>query len=149
MKQKDRFRYAEKWLYGYMKNMACLEILMEDLQVKLSGSDVHAQSYQSPFGGSGEPSSPVHSYFVNIETLQERIKYLERWTAPITRLIADLNSSYTLSGSKNVDLLHILNLMYFGENQPKEIMIELKIPKRTFTRRRRELVRIAIDYLGL
>ena len=149
MKQKDKFRYAEKWLYGYMKNMACLEILRGDLELKLSGSDVHAQNYQTPFGFSGEPSSPVHSYIVSIETLEARIKHLERWTKPITKLIADLNNPYTLSGSKNTDLLQILNLMYFGENPPKEVMTELKIPDRTFTRRRRELVRIAIDYLGL
>ena len=149
MKQKDKFRYAEKWLYGYMKNMACLEILRGDLAVKLSGSDVHAQSYQSPFGFSGEPSSPVHSYFVSIEALEFRISHLERWTKPITKLQADLNNPYTLSGSKNTDLLQILNLMYFGENSPKKVMTELKISDRTFTRRRRELVRIAIDYLGL
>lgn len=149
MKQKDKFRYAEKWLYGYMKNIACLETLKGDLQLKQSGSDVHAQNYQNPFGHSGEPSSPVHSYYVSIETLKERIKYLERWTEPIGKLLSDLNSPYTLSGSKNADLLQILKLMYFGENQPKKVMTELKIPKRTFTRRREELVKIAIDYLGL
>ena len=149
LKQKDRFRYAEKWLYGYTKNMACLEILRRDLQVKRSGSDVHAQNYQSPYGFSGEPSSPVYSYLVSIETLEERIKYLERWTSPITKLIADLKGPYTLSGSKNTDLLQILTLMYFGENPPKQVMVELRIPDRTFTRRRRELVRIVIDYLGL
>ena len=132
-----------------MKNMACLEILRGDLELKLSGSDVHAQNYQNPFGSSREPSSPVYSYFVSIETLESRIKHLERWTKPITKLIADLNNPYTLSGSKNADLLQILNLMYLGENPPKEVMSELKIPDRTFTRRRRELVRIAIDYLGL
>ncbi len=129
--------------------MACLEILSGDLQIKRSGSDVHAQSYQNPFSFSGEPSSPVHSYVVSIEILESRIRHLERWTKPITKLIADLNSPYALSGSKNTDLLQILNLMYFGENPPKEVMNELKIPDRTFTRRRRELVRIAIDYLGL
>ena len=149
LKQKDRFRYAEKWLYGYKKNIACLEILRGDLQIKESGSDVHAQNYQSQFGVSGEPSSPVHSYLVSIETLRERIRYLERWTIPITKLIADLNSPYTLTGSRNVDLLQVLNFMYFGENPPKEVMNKLKIPDRTFTRRRRELVRVAIDYLGL
>ena len=149
MKQKDKFRYAEKWLYEYMKNMACLEILRGDLELKLSGSDVHAQNYQNPFGFSGEPSSPVHSYLMSIETLETRIKHLERWTNPITKLVADLNNPYTLSGSKNTDLLKILNFMYFGENPPKQVMSELKISDRTFTRRRRELVRIAIDYLGL
>ena len=132
-----------------MKNMACLEILRGDLQVQKAGNDVHAQNYQNQFCFSGEPSSPVHSYFVSIETLEERIKYLERWTAPISKMIADLNNPYTLSSSKNTDLLQILNFMYFGDNSPHEVMIELNITKRTFFRRRYELVCIAIDYLGL
>ena len=149
MKHKDRFRYAEKWLYGYTKNLACLDTLRGDLQIYRVGSDVHAQNYSNPFSSLGEPSSPVHSYVVSMETLEERIKYLERWTNPITRLINDLNSSYSLTGSKNTDLLQILNLMYIGENPPKQVKDELKISDRTFTRRRRDLVKIAIGYLGL
>ena len=129
--------------------MACLDTLRGDLQVYRAGSDVHAQSYNKPFGFSGEPSSPVHSYVVSLETLEERIKYLERWTKPISRLINDLNSSYSLTGSRNTDLLQILKLMYLGETPPKKVMNELKLPRRTFTRRRQELVRITIDYLGL
>ena len=142
MKHKDKFRYAEKWLY-------CLDTLRGDLQIYRVGSDVHAQNYSNPFSSLGEPSSPVHSYVVSMETLEERIKYLERWTKPITRLINDLNSSYSLTGSKNTDLLQILNLMYIGENPPKQVKDELKISDRTFTRRRRDLVKIAIGYLGL
>ena len=149
MKQKDKFRYAEKCLYNYKPNLACLEVLRGDLQIKRSGSDVHAQNYQSTFGFSGEPSSPVYSHVVSIETLEEKIRHIERWTNPITKLIADLNNPYTLAGSKNIDLLHLLNFMYFGENTPKEVMNELKISNRTFTRRRKELVNITIDYLGL
>ena len=149
LKQKDRFRYAEKWLYGYTKNLACLDTLRGDLQIYRAGSDVHAQNYGNPLGFSGEPSSPVHAYVVSMETLEERIKYLERWTAPITRLINDLNGTYSLTGSKNTDLLQILKLMYIGENPPKQIKDELKISDRTFTRRRRDLVKVAIGYLGL
>ncbi len=139
MKQKDKFRYAEKCLYNYKPNLACLEVLRGDLQIKRSGSDVHAQNYQSTFGFSGEPSSPVYSHVVSIETLEERIKYLERLTNPISKLINDLND----------DFLQILKLMYFEDNTQKKVMIELNIPKRTFLRRREKLVNLAIIYLGL
>lgn len=149
MKQKDKFRYAEKCLYGFKKNLACLEILKGDLKIKRTGTDVHAQNYQAVFNSSGEPSNPVYSHVVSIETLEERIKVLERWTKPIAQMIADLNNQYVLSGSRNADILQILNLMYFGENVPKKVMDELKITRRTFTRRRQELVRITISYLGL
>ena len=149
MKQKDRFRCAEKYLYEYMKNVACLKVLRDDLQIKRAGSDVKAQNYQSPFGFTGEPSNPVYTHVVSIETLEERIKQLERWTKPIAQMIADLNNQYALSGSKNADLVQILELMYFGSNRPEVVIDKLQIARRTFTRRRHELVHLTVDYLGL
>ena len=149
MTEREKFRYAEKCLYGYKRNMACLDILRQDLKLERAGNDVHAQNYQLTFGFSGEPSSPVQKYVEKLETLERRIKYLERWTVPISRLLKDLNSSYSLTGSKNADLLQIVKLMYMGETQAKRVKIELKLSERTFTRRRRELVRLAIGYLGL
>ena len=139
MKQKDKFRYAEKCLYNYKPNLACLEVLRGDLQIKRSGSDVHAQNYQSVFGFSGEPSSPVYSHVVSIETLEERIKYLERLTNPISKLINDLTD----------DFLQILKLMYFEDNTQKKVMIKLNIPRSTFIRKRYKLVSLTINYLGL
>ena len=149
MKEKDKFRYAEKCLYGYVKNQACLKILRDDLKIKRAGNDVHAQNYEKILDFTGEPSSPVHSYVVSIETLELRIQLLERRTKPITKLKEDLNGTEILEGSKKTDLLQILQLMYFGENQPKQVMAELKLSRRTFARRRNMLVRLTIEYLGL
>ena len=149
MKEKDKFRYAEKCMYKYMKNLACLKILKDDLKIQRAGNDVHAQNYESAGGLTGEPSSPVHSYVVSVETLECRIRYLERQTKPITNLLEDLNSTEMLDGSKKANMMQILTLMYFGENKPKQVIEELKMPKRTFTRRRNELVHLAIAYLGL
>ena len=145
MKEKDKFRYAEKCLYGYMKNMACLKILRDDLKIQREGNDVHAQNYERTLDFTGEPSSPVHSYVVSLETLETRIKYLERLTKPITKLVEDLDGD----SPKKADMKKILELMYFRENQPKQVMAEMKMPKRTFTRRREALVRLAIEYLGV
>ena len=145
MKEKDKFRYAEKCLYGYKRNIACLKILREDLKIQRAGNDVHAQNYEMTLDFTGEPSSPVHSYVVGIETLESRIQLLERRTKPITKLMEDLNGD----NPKKADMKQILELMYFRGNQPKQVMTELKVSRRTFARRRNMLVRLTIDYLGL
>ena len=145
MREKDKFRYAEKCLYGYKRNIACLKILREDLKIQRAGNDVHAQNYEMTLDFTGEPSSPVHSYVVGIETLELRIQRLERLTKPITKLMEWLNDD----NPKKADMKKILELMYFKENQPKQVMTELKVSRRTFARRRNMLVRLTIDYLGL
>lgn len=149
MKEKDKFRYAEKCLYGYKQNMACLKVLREDLRVEEAGSDVHAQNYQYTFGFTGEPSNPVEARQIKIENIQGRIRMLERCTNPITALIADLTSPNVLNGSNNAAMMDIMRLLYFGGNTPDAIIDELNIARRTFFKRRRALVYTTITYLAL
>ena len=149
MKQKDKFRYAEKCLYEYKRNMACLEILREDLRVERAGSDVHVQNYQYTIDFNGIHSNPVQARMIKIEQLEERIRKLERWTKPITQLEKDLTSAESLDTSRNKELYEVMKLMYFGKNPPDAIIEELKIARRTFYNRRRELVYTAISYLAL
>lgn len=149
MKEKDKFRYAEKCLYGYKRNMACLKVLREDLQVEEAGTDVHAQNYQYTFGFTGEPSNPVEARQIKIESIQKRIRVLERYTEPITALIGDLTSSNVLNGSNNAAMMDIMRLLYFGGNMPDAIIEELNIARSTFFKRRRALVCTAIAYLAL
>ncbi|MBR0074266.1 MAG: hypothetical protein IJP96_00745 [Synergistaceae bacterium] len=148
MKQKDKFRYAEKCLYEYKRNLAGLEILREDLRV-VKSSDVHAQNYQLVFGFGGQPSNPEEAKLMKIESIEHKIQTLERTTIPITKMINDLNSPENLKGSNNEILFNILKLMYFGGNTPGIIIEKLNIAKRTFTRKRTELVFLTIDYLVL
>ena len=82
---------------------------------------------------------------MGIETLELRIQRLERLTKPITKLMEGLNDD----NPKKADMKKILELMYFRGNQPKQVMTELKVSRRTFARRRNMLVRLTIDYLGL
>lgn len=147
--EKNKFRSAEKWLYGYKRNMAGLKVLREDLRVAQAGLDVHAQNYQYTFNHNGEVSSPVHARVERIESLETRIMWLERYTTPITQLIEDLTAPEVLEYSENKALMDILRLMYFGKNPPEMIIDELKIARRTFFKRRRELVNMAISYLAL
>ena len=148
MQEKNKFRYAEKCLYEYKRNIAALDVLREDLRVEKVGTDVHAQSYQLNFGFCGEPSNPVESRLIKIENLENKIRILERYTKPVTQLMTDLNAPENLIGSENKLLLDILKLLYFGKNTVEAILDELHIARRTFTRKRRDLVLLTADYLA-
>ena len=149
LKPTEKFRYAEKCLYDYKRNIACLKVLQEDLRVERAGCDVHAQNYQYAINFTGDPSNPVQARVMRIEMLEERIRQLERVTKPITLLMENLKAPEVLNGSDNEILSEILRLMYFGKNPPDVIISELKIARRTFFNSLRELVFTAISYLGI
>lgn len=150
MKQKDAFRFTEKCLYDYKANLACIQVLKEDLKIEEEeGSSVHAQNYQLTFGFSGEPSDPVHDRIVKLEGLRERIKMLERWTKPITQLLKDLDAPENLDDSDNKIMLEIFKFMYIGKNKIKTVADELNLSDRVFARLRRKLVYTAASYLGV
>ena len=138
MQEKNKYRYTEKCLYEYKRNLSAINVLREDLRVERAGTDVHVQNYQLSFGFNGEP-----------DTLTERIQRLERYTQPVTQLIADLNAPENLKNSENKMLLDILKLLYFGKNTVEDILYEMHIGRRTFTRKRRQLVLMALGYLAL
>ena len=87
MNKSDKFRFAEKCLYEYKRNLACLEVLRDDLRVAQAGLDVRAQNYQYTFNLGGEVSDPVSARLIKIEQLEERISKLERLTKPITTVV--------------------------------------------------------------
>ena len=148
MKERDKFRYVEKCLYEYKRNVAGLKVLREDLRVLQAGLDVHAQSYQLTFGFEGEVSNPVHARLVKIENVEERIRKLERVVQPIKQLIEDITAPEVLEYSDNKGLVEILRLVYFGRNPIDAVIEELKIARRTFFKRRRELVNMTVSYLA-
>jgi len=148
MQENNKFRRAEKYLYEYKRNLAAIEILTEDLRVERASCDVHAQNYQLAFGFNSEPSNPPEARVVKLESLENKITMLERYTKPITHLIDDLSTSDNLQGSDNKLLLDILKLLYFGKNTVEAILDELCIARRTFSRKRRDLVLMAAQYLA-
>lgn len=147
-KERDMFKYAEKCLYDYPRNMACLEVLRGDLQLEHSGSDVHAQNYQAPLTFSGLPTNPIEARQMRIERLEERIRQLERCTKPISRLIEDLKAPYVHEGSEKAELLPLIELYYFGVNSSTYIMSELHIGRQSLYNRRRMLVKMLMRYMG-
>ena len=86
---------------------------------------------------------------VEERVIKERIQKLERCTNPITQLITDLNAPENLKYSDNKTLFNILKLLYFGKNTVADIRDELNLGRRTFARKRRELVIMACGYLAL
>lgn len=149
MRERDKFRYAERCLYDYKRNVAGLKVLREDLRVMRSGLDVQAQNYQYKLEFTGTVSDPVQARLLKIETIEERIRQLERYTLPIGQLIEDITAPEVLEYSENKSLMGILRLLYFGKNPPDAVMEELKLGRRTFYRQRRELVNMTASYLAL
>ena len=149
MQEKNKFRHAEKCLYEYRRNLSAINVLREDLRVERAGTDVHVQNYQLSFGFAGEPSNPVEARMIKIQNIEERIQKLERYTKPVTQLIDDLNAPENLKHSENKMLLDILRLLYFGKNTVEDILYEMHLSQSTFTRKRRQLVFMALGYLAL
>ena len=124
MEQKSPFRFAERCLYNYQLNLSKIETLRERLE-SLRGSVVKAQSYEPAFSG-GEVSRPVEARAVKICDLEDQIAYCERCTAPITRLIADLEEEYDLDASPNRNLLTLLRLRYFAKGLGRRLRVSSK-----------------------
>ena len=145
MTKREQFRYTEKCLYDYQKNLNVLEIIERDLEIARASLDVKAQNYEQTTGINSH-SDPVAMRLERIENLEFKQMRLERLTIPITKMMTELKMN-ALEGSNNWLLLEILRLMYFGKNPPREICEELKISDRTFSRKRQILVITAIDYM--
>ena len=144
----DMFKYAEKCLYEYKRNLAALEILRQELQSERSSTDVHGQNYKDALSFTGTPSNPVLSRLLKIERIECRIKLLTQYTEPVTRLIADLKAPYVLEGSAKAELYTLMELYYFGQNGVGVISDELHMSRQTMYNRRRELIKMLMSYMG-
>ena len=142
------FRFAERCLYDYKANVARLEVLRTDLRVLDAASSMKAQNYDGT-PGSGYPSDSVSGRLQRIERVEEDILHLERRTLPIRRLYDDLRENYVLTDSPKMILRGILELFYFGENTREATAEELGLSRASFFRKKEELVRLSIRYLGL
>ena len=145
----DEFRLTEKILYDYPKNSARLKVLTEDLRVLRISTDVKAQSYDKPPCDPLGHSDPVMSYVIKLETLEEKIKELERITEPIKSLVDYLNAPYILENSDKNMLKKILDFYYFGGNTQTDVLKELHVSRTQLYKNRLDLVELAGVYLGI
>lgn len=142
------FRFAERCLYDYKANVARLEAMRTNLRVLDAASSVKGQNYDG-IPGSGYPSDSVSGRLQRIEKVEEDILHIERRTLPIRRLYDDLRENYVLEDSSKMVLRGILELFYFGENTWQATAHELGLGRASFFRKKEELVRLSIRYLGL
>lgn len=139
----ESYKYVEKCLYEYQKNLSRLNTLELDLNVLRSNGDVHAQNYDAVQGQG--ISNPVLQYMMKIDRLEHQIKILKRITTPITKLVKDLEK---LDTTNNKEFLIILTLYYFGDASVFEVTEKLHVCRRAFFNKKDALIYRAMKYLG-
>ena len=142
-----QFRFAERCLYDYKTNVARLEVLRADLRTLDAISSAKGQTYDA-IPCPGHLRDAVSARLERIEMVEEGILHLERRTLPIRRLYDDLRENYVLADSPKMILRGILELFYLGENTWQATAEELGLGKTSFFQKRKELVELAIRYLG-
>ena len=143
------FRFAEGCMYNFKSNLARLKILREKLSELDKSMSMHGQSYEPINNGGSNDNSPVAVRALKIASLEDEISSLSLRTTPIADLIKDLSSPEALAGSRNTELMQIMNLFYFGQNSADAVAYELNISRAKFYRQREQIVKLAIKYLGL
>ena len=148
--ENEILNYIEECLQDYPANLSRIDVLRRDLSVFRASTDVQAQNYSAAKNApKTKHSDPVHDFVAKIERFEKEIERLERITTPITRMIQDLKSPYALEGSLNSDFIKILGLHYFGRN-PLPIVLESgNWSRATFFRKKKKLLKLAQDYLGV
>ena len=139
------FRYVEKCLYKYPLNVNRLGVLKEDLRLLRINGDVKAQQYEQPCTGTFY--SPVEEHLIKIQGMEQKIKQLEKTTAPITALMKNIADNQKFK--RNQEYRILLEMFYFGGASISEIAGELHVSNSTLLRRRRALIKKTASYLGL
>ena len=147
-RRNNSFRFAERCLYEFPANRARLQALREERAFLDRESSAKGQKYDLNHGG-GYPSDAVSERLQRIEKVEEDIRHLEGRVRSIERLLVDLESPFALAGSPKKELLKIAQLYYFGENVWQAVARELHLERSSFFRRRNNLVRLVIAYIGL
>jgi hypothetical protein len=142
-----RFQLAESCMYNYLENVARVAALRDELKLVDMETSVRGQSYEERTAPDGYVDN-IPARILKIDTLESLIKGLERWTKPIERLIADLESPYNLSPERQ-EMLGILRIKYLHGNTWDRTIEHLNMRRETFIERRKQLVFTAIQYLGL
>ena len=144
MRKRDTFRRTEYCLYHYRKNLLTIDMLRSEIAELLSTGDVHAQDYSGRMNTSADNADPVSSYVCKVLTLEHRISVLEKYTAPITQLLDDLQHS---TDNMSRHYLQILKLFYFGGLTVSRILEKTGWNRNTFYSRRHSLVSLVVGYI--
>jgi hypothetical protein len=145
MKNDYDFKSAESCMYHHLENLARIEALRDELRIVDAMSSVKIQNYEFQPGAPDGYIDNIPIRIMKIDALESLILGLERWTKPMTRLIADLESPY--SSPERQEMLGILRFRYLGGNTWTRTEGLLEMSHATFLERRKELVRMAMGYI--
>lgn len=141
----DEYRYAEKVLYSYRRNVETSERLSEELRMLRASGDVYGQSYgQIATGGSGDP---VARHVDEILMLEARLKRILRRVKAVDEMRKDLREGNVITITSGKNLLLILDGYYIPCLTVNEFLTAFCWSRSIFYVRRRELVMIAGEYL--
>ncbi len=138
------------YLEDYPANLTRIDVLKKDLEVLRAQSDVKGQIYDRVYQSQDNRSlsDPVSEYVQRLEKCEKDIQRLIRITEPITRMIQDLKSPYSLKPSLNSDFIKILGLHYFGRNPVSITLSTTGWSRASFFRKKKQLIKLAQTYLG-
>lgn len=124
---------VERILYAYFENLGKMERIQREIKKLMS---VHGMQVGKK--GGDVVGDPVARRMERIESLEWELQELEAVTVPVTRLIRDLPE----------ELLYLLNQHYFKRKAWGEIWRRKGWHRQTGWRRKKELLRVAEEYLG-
>ena len=151
MTEKEIWGFVDECLENYPANLARLDTMKKNLQILRMRGDVQAQNYVRIYNHDSRTrhSDPVPVYVESIQRIEKEIERLTQITEPITRMIEDLRSPYSLDSSLNSDFLEIMGLGYFGRNNVASILDTTGMSRAGYFRKKKQLAGLARSYLGL
>ncbi len=150
MTEKEITQYVDRCLQDYPANLTRIEVIKRDLQALRVRGDIQIQDSSKVHSAALKTmhSDPVFEHVTRIEYLEKEIERLKRSTEPLTKMIQDLKSPYSLKNSLNSDMIKILGLYYFGRNQVSTILDATGWSRAGFFRKKKQLAELARSYLG-
>lgn len=124
---------VERILYTYFENLGKIERIQREIKKLMS---VHGMQMEKNVGDT--VIDPVARRMERLESLEIELQELEAVTVPVTRLIRDLPE----------ELLYLLHQHYFRRKAWGEVWRRKGWSRWTGWRRKKELLRVAEEYLG-
>ena len=141
----DEYRYAEKVLYSYRRNVETCARMSEELRMLRASGDVHGQGYgQIARGGSVDP---VARHVDEILRVEARLKRILRRVKAVDEMRKDLREGNVITITSGRNLLLIMEEYYIAGITASEFLRVYSWSRSVFYVRRRELVMIVGEYL--
>ncbi len=145
MTNEEWYKYTEKILHSYRRNVESALRLQEEIDILRECGDMAGVRYaEGHTSGSGDP---VLSYVMRVEGLESRLKRIKRRVRAVEKLREDLRNGEIITVTSPRNLLRILTEYYIDGLTVTEFLRITSWVRSTFYARNRELVMIAGEYL--